>query len=135
MSGVKAVYVDAGGCDVEVYLTLDKSDVRITVEDCHIVLPPSELTTFRDFINDELDRIEKELGDAEQAEADDLIESLHPDLREVARRLAAGDTLEQVVRDETFDAQGRRRIPREVIDERVDELRTMLASELAWIFK
>jgi len=78
---------------------------------------------------------QREVDPAKQVEADDLIQSLHPDLRIVATRLAAGDSLDQIVRDETFDAQGRRRIPREEIDERVDELRAMLAAELAWIFK
>jgi hypothetical protein len=78
---------------------------------------------------------QREVGPADAAEIDDTIKALHPDLREAARRLAAGDTLEAIVRDEPrFESLGRRQVRREDLEHRCEELRAMLAKELRWIF-
>ncbi len=76
---------------------------------------------------------QREVDPADQIEIEDAIESMHPDLRAAARRLAAGDTLEQIVRDESFDNDRRRVVRREDLDVRIGELRAMLATELQWM--
>ena len=94
---VKTVYEDGLGHAIE--LTLLDGEPRVLISDETgvpiLVIPPSELTTFRDFINDELDRIEKELGDAEQAEAEEEHEEFMERYKDNLPPRYAGSTKQQ----------------------------------------
>ena len=59
--GIKNVYVDDAGDEVSVAWHDDSRQVSLGTVDYTTLIPQDEITTFRDFINDELDRIEAEI--------------------------------------------------------------------------
>jgi len=72
---VKRVYLDGEGVSISIRWCADTSTIDLGMVDDGLAsvlaeIPLSELSAFRGFINDELDRIEKGIGDKEQAEAE-----------------------------------------------------------------
>lgn len=70
---------------------------------------------------------QREIDPADQIELEDLISALHPDLRDLARRLSLGDSLEEIVAEEGFDT--RVDAPKSP-EARVEELRRLLAGQI-----
>jgi len=66
---VKTVYKDLDGDETHLLYEEGAEFLEVVCPGI-VVIPLEEITTFRDFINDELDRIEKEIGDKEQVEAE-----------------------------------------------------------------